>query len=520
MIMFESVQGFPNVIMDHASGIMNLEGSILGHVIVVVFVTLCSFAFWLWSVAAPRVKNIPGPPAKPFYGHVSLMRKNYARMYDFIVELGEKYGQDGAFQLAMPGRNPLVFLTDPRNIEHVMTKNFSNYLKFGPDFPEAKRVGGEFFGHGIFAVDGSEWRRQRKLYSYMFSDKMLREKMFNKFEGLFDDLSDRISEYAEEGVGFNIQKLFCCLTIEGICQIAFGQEFGCIRNKNTPAFVHAFDLSQERVPARHFDLFWRVKRFFNVGVERKFAQQMSILDDFVSDLITKTRQADPKTLPFNILSLALERISASGENVTDQELRDIVMSFCIAGRDTTACMMTWTIYELCSHPEVYAKVVEEVDSLDNLDFVNIDRNLPYLKSVLLETLRLHPSVPSDQKRALKADVLPTGHKIGPAYILNLHPYMAGRNKKVWGEDASEFRPERFADGDKQYGDCKYPAFNAGPRLCLGKPMALLEGKYIIASLLRSFELKLVPEKLPVTYVLSILLWAKGGMWVTAKPRQV
>lgn len=165
----------------------------------------------------------------------------------------------------------------------------------------------------------------------------------------------------------------------------------------------------------------------------------------------------------------------------------------IAGRDTTAQQLTWQFYSLMSNPRTMKNLVKEVDIVlqgsDRYTYETIMNELPYMKAVFHETLRLYPPVPKNVKTAVEDDVLPGGVKVYKGDVIGISSYCLGRNKAVWGEDAELFVPERWLvdDQDKEHhhqgndkankspfgkfraeSPYKFTSFNAGPRLCLGQ----------------------------------------------------
>lgn len=166
----------------------------------------------------------------------------------------------------------------------------------------------------------------------------------------------------------------------------------------------------------------------------------------------------------------------------------------IAGRDTTAQQLTWQFYSLMSNPRIMKNLVKEVDIVlqgsDTYTYETIMNELPYMKAVFHETLRLYPPVPKNVKTAVEDDVLPGGVKVYKGDVIGISSYCLGRNKAVWGEDAELFVPERWlVDGqDNEHhhqgnnnkankspfgkfraeSPYKFTSFNAGPRLCLGQ----------------------------------------------------
>ncbi len=234
-------------------------------------------------------------------------------------------------------------------------------------------------------------------------------------------------------------------------------------------------------------------------------------------------------------------------------------SFLVAGRDTTAVALTWFVYEMIQNPGVYAKVQAEVDQvMSGLEEPTFETasEMSFTEACLLESLRLHPSVPGDDRVALKDDTLPDGTQVRAGDICSFNPWAWGHSEEVWGADVLTFKPERWTGEDakdttsaggggggggledmkspgsagvgsefdratthlKRHSQYKFPSFSGGMRLCMGRGLAILEAKLAIAQLFRSFEFALANPKQPITYNISVVLIMKGGLWVIPKRR--
>jgi len=215
-------------------------------------------------------------------------------------------------------------------------------------------------------------------------------------------------------------------------------------------------------------------------------------------------------------------------------MRDIVLSLIIAGRDTTACTLTWVFYLLSQNPEVEEKLLKEIDDTLNGSEPTYENltSLTYLHGVVYETLRLYPPVPSDFKTAVHDDVLPDGTKIPKYTRVNYVPYACGRNPNRY-ENPGEMRPERWFKYDAEQKRTKaiipnqyeFPVFQAGPRICLGMNMALMEAKIVIVMLLQKHTFELPAEEVDrITYSRMITLSLKNGadshnLWMHARRRE-
>ena len=164
----------------------------------------------------------------------------------------------------------------------------------------------------------------------------------------------------------------------------------------------------------------------------------------------------------------------TGKPYDDQFLQDLVLNFLIAGRDTTAESLSWTFFLLRTHPHVEKRVREESGNLiGNRELTYADLNqFSFLLAVVNESLRLYPSAPLDHKVSVSEDILPDGSKIDKGDVVVYNIFAMGRSKDIWGDDADEFKPERWLN---KYAPSSYsyPVFNAGPRECSGKRLAVL-----------------------------------------------
>ncbi|KAJ6352310.1 hypothetical protein OIU76_001511 [Salix suchowensis] len=197
----------------------------------------------------------------------------------------------------------------------------------------------------------------------------------------------------------------------------------------------------------------------------------------------------------------LSRFLSSGHSDEDF-VTDIVISFILAGRDTTSAALTWYFWLLSQNPEIEKEILREIKDKSESPVYEEVKDMVYTHASLCESMRLYPPVPIDGKVALRDDVLPDGTVIKKGMRVLYHPYAMGRLEMLWGPDWEEFKPDRWLQraGDGVSNDGKwsfvgrdpysYPVFQAGPRICLGKDMAFLQMKRVVAGILRRF--KVVP----------------------------
>ncbi|EEF28128.1 conserved hypothetical protein, partial [Ricinus communis] len=192
-----------------------------------------------------------------------------------------------------------------------------------------------------------------------------------------------------------------------------------------------------------------------------------------------------------------------------------------AGRENS---LAWFFWLLSENPQAEAKIREELNSLlpenkvhEGPQLFDLEKlnKLLYLHGALCETLRLYPPVMFEHKEPLQPDILPSGHHVDPRMKILVSTYLMGRMKSIWGEDCLEFKPERWiskADGRLvQHPPHKFMAFNAGPRTCLGKDIALLVMKIVAAILLQNYNVEVVKEHPVAPNCASIILHIKHGL---------
>ncbi|CAA6662012.1 unnamed protein product [Spirodela intermedia] len=266
---------------------------------------------------------------------------------------------------------------------------------------------------------------------------------------------------------------------------------------------------------------WKLKRLLNVGSERRLKESISTVDDFARRIIRSRKKElrSPAVAAegFRHQDL-LSRFIAGGDD-SDEFLRDIVVSFILAGRETTSSALTWFFWLLSERPDVERKILEEIRSVrtrsegegkekESFGFEEL-REMNYLHAAITEAMRLYPPVPFNSSFCLADDVLPDGTKVGKGWFVSYHPYAMGRTAAVWGEDCGEFRPERWLG----------PAGISAGETCLGKEMAYIQMKSIATCLIEKFTLEVAgggggrPEML-----LSLTLRMKDGLPVRIRER--
>ncbi|PHT39861.1 hypothetical protein CQW23_18715 [Capsicum baccatum] len=463
----------------------------------------------------------------PIGGTIFNQLFNFHRLHHYMTDLA---GKHTTYRLISPFRNE-IYTADPANVEYILKTNFDNYGRGWYHYTNLK----DLLGGGIFTVDGDKWREQRKLSSHEFSTRVLRDFSSVVFRKNVAKLGHILSEAASSKKTLDIQDLFMKATLDSIFRIAFGAELDsmCGSNEEGKKFSDAFDNASEMTLWRYVDIFWKIKRALNIGSEAKLKDNIRTIDEFVDKLIRRKTEQMSKPEANLSLQRKKEDILSRFLQITGTDpkfLRDIILNFIIAGKDTTAITLSWFIYVLCKYPHVQEKVAQEVKKAasemedDATDITNFAANvsedalekMQYLHAALTETLRLYPAVPVDGKLCFSDDTLPDGFSVNKGDMVTYLPYAMGRMKFIWGDDVEEYKPERWLDGDgffRPENPFKFTAFQAGPRICLGKEFAYRQMKIFSAVLLHYFIFKLSDDKKTVNYRTMINLHINGGLHI-------
>ncbi|XP_024401443.1 cytochrome P450 704B1 [Physcomitrium patens] len=478
---------------------------------VVAFVIIATLSY-LW-IFRWRQRHRIEPKEWPIIGGALETIQHFDVMHDWILSYFNKGLK--TFHVKYPGIT-YTYTIDPNNIEYILKTNFANFPK-GELYHRHMET---LLGDGIFNSDGEAWRQQRKTASFEFTSRVLRDYSTVVFRENALKVGDILSSVCQKHQPIDMQDLFMRFTLEGICKVGFGVEIGTL-SESLPAvpFATNFDNANEAVTYRFFDPFWPLKQMFNIGNEAVLSRSVKVVDDFTYKVI-KIRRAEMDLATSeghdkkaDLLSRFILLGKDPEQNFTDKTLRDVILNFIIAGRDTTAATLSWFVYLLSIYPHVADKIYDELHALEKDANINASQTLnqkmreyssilsydvltkvQYLHAAITETIRLYPAVPQDPKGILADDVLPDGTVLKKGGLVSYVPYAQGRAKVIWGDDAESFRPERWIkDGVFiPLSPFRFSAFQAGPRICLGKDSAYLQMKMVTALLCRFFKFDLMP----------------------------
>ena len=395
---------------------------------------------------------------------------------------------------------------------------------------------------------------------FIFSQGRFRDYMLEIFSEYALGVLARLEAAAESKQPVDLQDLFFRYTFDSFGKLAFGLDVGCLEKEETPAFANAFDRANLLTCGRFFDAFWPLKKlhwpwnrgfsfflflfFFGNASLKKYspdyflssysgelAEHIKTIDEYVYKIIRDRKKLSPSELEgyCDFLSRFMTMKDEQGNLPTDKYLRDLIVNFMLAGRDTTASGLSWTIFHVYQYPELLEKARKEIaqktgaDSMDvNIPGTDITlqkpsfaqlRDMSFLHAMFSESLRLNPPVPSDGKTAREDDRLPSGTKVNTGDMVAFMPFAMGRSPKLW-DNPLEYRPERWLDAEgnfKRESPFKFSVFQAGPRQCLGVDFAYLEAKLILSLMLQRYNIKLCKPPKEHTEGEALTMSIAGGL---------
>ena len=443
----------------------------------------------------------PGPKGLPIIGStLEALREPLP----FLLRSREEFGDVVRFKF---GPFDYFMINDPDVVRHVLVENEKNYTK-SRNYIGLRWV----LGEGLLLSEGEHWRKQRKLAQPAFHR--------GRLAGFADQMSratrDLLSEWraSETDGAFDIHREMMRLTFRIVGLTLFSSDVeGDARDVGEAmdvAMVWAND---------HAESFIRIPPSFPTPANFRFKKAMKTLDGLVYRIIAERRAKPAGERGDDLLGMLMEAVDENtGHGMTDQQLRDEVLTMVLAGHETTANLLTWTFRLLSEHPDVERRVREEalrVLGPDRDPVLDDVKKLEEARLVLEETLRLYPPAWMFERQAVAADRL-GGFDIDGGDIIGICPYVMHRHPKHWenpeGFDPARFRPERAASRPRY----TYLPFGGGPRTCIGNHFAMMEAQILLAMIVRDYRLELDPSH-PVVLDPVITLRPKRGVRVRRRP---
>jgi cytochrome P450 len=443
----------------------------------------------------------PGPRGNVLLGSIGDIYRDRLR---FVLDLASTYGEVARYRVA---HMRIYQVSAPTGVGRLLHDNHRNYSKDVATF-ETLRL---FLGNGLFTSDGDFWRRQRRLAQPAFHQRRVAA-----FGALMTDATlamiERWHSRVSQDRPLDVADEFMRLTME-VATLAL---FSTSVQGDMDSIGSAITTLLDDVTFRFTFPFYPPLKV-PTPRNRRFLAARATLDGIVYRIIAERRKRSNEH--DDLLAMLMQaRDEATGEGMSDRQLRDEVVTLFLAGHETTANALTWASYLLSTHVAVERRLRGEVDEVlqGRIPTAADLPRLPYTRMVIDETLRLYPPAWITNRRAIEADTV-CGYRIPADATVSISPYVTHRDPTLWenpeGFDPERFTPERSA-GRPHYS---YFPFGGGPRQCIGKGFALMEATVVLALLTQRYELHLLPGRRVETEALATLR-PRYGMWMSAHPR--
>ena len=406
---------------------------------------------------------IPGPGGPQMLANIAAMRR---RPGDFLAQCSQRYGPVVRFPIP---RSDVLLVTDPVDVRKVLQGNHTAYGKRTIQYDTLALV----TGSGLLASDGELWKRMRRLMSPAFHHRLVDDMAPSVVQITYDWL-ESMRTRGDATVDLDSEMLQLSLHI--VAATLFG---GSIHD--TAALVRAVMDALHVVVAKAQQP-WAVPPSWPTPANRRLSSALTVIDRAADDLIAARRAGSGGDDVLWSLIGAMDEGLASA-----REVRDEIVTLIVAGHETVAATLTWTWALLAQNSGVERRLHAEVDQVgsDELRSASVLGRLPYTRAVVDECLRLYPPAWVITRRCLEPDVL-AGYEVPAGATVIMSPFVMQRDARHWPRPTL-FEPSRFVGvdrGDAGTGPLTYFPFGAGPRLCIGRELALLEAPLVVASIAR------------------------------------
>jgi cytochrome P450 family 110 len=400
------------------------------------------------------------------------------RPMSYLTECAKTYGD--LFTLKLESNlPPILFVHSPEAIQQILSNDHKDLEAPG----ELNSIFEYLLGKkSVISLSGKEHQRQRQLIMPPFHGERMRS-----YAELIENITTKTINKQPKNQPFNIRNVSQEITL----QIMMEAVFGIYEGEQAENLRHLLCeiIEQSSVP-------WRVAFLYLpklkevIGISELWKQQIKKqekADQLIYQEIQQRRENfDPQRT--DILTLLMSSRDENGEPMTDEELRDELMTLLFAGHETTATAISWAFYWIHKLPDVREKLLTELDSLGENPDSNTIFKLPYLTAVCNETLRIYPIAMLTFPRKVKTPISLCGYQLEAGTIIMGSIYLTHQREDIYPQP-EKFNPERFLE--KQFSPYEFLPFGGGARRCIGLAFAQMEMKLILAKVLKTWSMKLV-----------------------------
>jgi len=445
---------------------------------------------------APRRGSTP--PTTPRFHQV---RRYQHDPHVFMQELFTAHGNVVRWR----GFFDVYLINDPDHVRKVLAQGYEWFSKRTIDY----RVLRQLMGRGLVTNDGPHWMRQRRVMQPLFASSKV-----NSFDVVINDLTVELTAAWERRMNetIRVDREMSALTFRIVGRTLFGSDIDRYADEMAQ-ILDVVNLQPQETRALMTLLPW-----LPTPHNLKWKRARKRLDEIVYAMIAERQSS--RLDEDNILDRLIEASDDdSGERMSRTQMRDEIVTLMLAGHETSATALTWTLYLLATHPEVERRLYNMLRAeLRGQPATAADLpRIPYLKQVVQESMRLCPPVWAVSRRCEQGETFGPYSLPADSYV-GVITYSLHRNPAYW-PDPERFDPERFTPERSagRHSYCYLP-FGAGPRTCIGAGMAMLEIQLVLARLVQHFEARVVPGH-PVEAVAKVTLKPGRGLPMTIQSRR-
>jgi cytochrome P450 len=405
---------------------------------------------------------------------------------------------------------PVYLVVHPDHVKHVLQDQHRNY----PKTPFVNDKWRMVVGEGLICSEGDFWRRQRRLAQPAFHRKLI-----EGFGAVMVEhtarMLDRWEGHAQRGEEVNVTVEMTHLALAVLAQSLFSADWTREAEVMGPAVEVAIGHAYHQMES-----FITLPEFIPTPANRRFQKARAALDEIVYRLIAERHRTSEQPSDLLAALMSARDEETGGSRMSDEQVRNEVMTFMFGGHETVAAGLSWTLYLLSLHPEAARRLTAEVASVRGGRPPTVEDlpKLTYTDMLIHESLRLYPPVWLISRTPVADDVI-GGYHIPAGSMVLLSSYASHRHPAYWsdpdGFDPERFSPERSAERPRH---AWFP-FSGGPRKCIGDYFGLMEMQIVISMIAQRFRVDLAPGH-PVVPKPGITLGQKHGMFMSleAHPR--
>jgi len=423
--------------------------------------------------------TVPQPPLRPVIGNADRMDRSAP--VQSLMKLASEYGP--FFKLTLPGREFYVASS------HAFAAELCDDSRFAKRVHVPLREIRAFAGDGLFTAynDEPNWALAHTILMPAFGPLGVRA-MFEDMVDIADQMFARWARFGPDAV-IDVADNMTRLTLDTIALTAFNYRFNSFYREDMHPFVDAMvgALAESGARARRFKPVTDVMLLSN----RRYRSDIDIMQQVARDLIARRKASPTAGSETDLLGRMLNgRDPRTGEGLSDKNIVHQMITFLIAGHETTSGLLSFVTYFLLKNPAVLAEARRQVDAVVGTGLPTLGHlaELRYLEQILMETLRLWPTAPLFGRYPFEDTVVGGKYRLTPDdTVLVLLPEVQ-RDPAVWGADAGAFRPERHTpENAERLPEHAWKPFGTGARACIGRPFAMQEAHLVLTMMLQRFE---------------------------------